>query len=65
MQFDIGISTNRYLPANGTAGFERSSVSGNSRVPWPPPMTTANTRAFPALVNTSDIVLRLLVLPLL
>ena len=26
-------------------------------------MTTANTRAFPALVNTSDIVLRLLVLP--
>ena len=33
MQFDIGISTNLYLPANGTAGFERSSVSGNSRVP--------------------------------
>src|SRR5882724_1582435 len=41
MQFEIGISTIRYLPARGTAGFERSFVSGKSRVPAPPPMMTA------------------------
>ena len=54
MQFEIGISTNRYLPAKGTAGLDLSSVKGNKRAPCPPPMTTASTRAFPALVNTSD-----------
>src|SRR4051812_11134496 len=41
MQFEIGMSTMRYLPANGTAGLERSLVSGKSRVPAPPPMMTA------------------------
>src|ERR1039457_6447206 len=43
MQFEIGMSTSRYLPASGTAGLERSFVSGNSRVPWPPPMMTQRT----------------------
>src|ERR1700690_491703 len=43
MQFEIGMSTSRYLPASGTAGFARSLVSGNRRVPWPPPMMTERT----------------------
>src|SRR5687767_3182211 len=43
MQLEIGMSTSRYLPANGTAGLERSLVSGNSREPAPPPMITART----------------------
>src|SRR5438876_1576984 len=43
MQFDMGISTRRYLPASGTAGLARSLVKGNSRVPAPPPMITAST----------------------
>src|SRR5438477_9548131 len=43
MQLEIGISTNRYLPASGTAGLARSLVSGNKRVPWPPPMITDRT----------------------
>src|ERR1044071_1163709 len=43
MQFEIGMSTSRYLPARGTAGFARSLVSGNRRVPWPPPMMTERT----------------------
>src|SRR5688572_22378350 len=42
-QFEIGISTRRYLPPSGTAGFERSFVNGNSRVPAPPPRITART----------------------
>src|SRR5215471_21540976 len=33
MQLEIGMSTIRYLPARGTAGFARSLVSGNNRVP--------------------------------
>ena len=33
----IGMSISRYLPAKGTAGFARILVSGNSRVPRPPP----------------------------
>jgi hypothetical protein len=33
----------RYLPASGTAGFERSRVRGYRRVPRPPPSTKANT----------------------
>src|SRR6187402_1097145 len=41
MQLEMGISTRRYLPARGTAGLERSLVSGNRRVPAPPPMMTA------------------------
>ena len=43
MQFEIGMSISRYLPASGTAGFERYFVSGYSRVPCPPPKTTATT----------------------
>ncbi len=44
MQFEIGISTMRYLPASGTAGFDRSLVRGKSRVPAPPPMMMARVR---------------------
>ena|SRR5471030_515726 len=43
MQLEMGMSTSRYFPASGTAGFARSFVSGNSRVPWPPPMMTQRT----------------------
>src|SRR5687768_17251921 len=43
MQFEIGISTRRYLPASGTAGLDRSRVSGKSRVPCPPPMMMERT----------------------
>src|SRR5664280_1329868 len=43
MQLEMGISTRRYLPASGTAGLARSLVSGNRRVPCPPPMMTEST----------------------
>src|ERR1700674_3639474 len=43
-QLLIGISTIRYLPPIGTAGFDRSFVNGNSRVPAPPPMMMARVR---------------------
>src|SRR3954470_395490 len=43
MQLEIGISTRRYFPASGTAGLERSRVSGNRRVPCPPPMMIERT----------------------
>ena len=33
MQFEIGISTSLYLPAIGTAGFDRDAVSGYNRDP--------------------------------
>src|SRR5512137_2407290 len=46
MQFEMGISTIRYLPASGTAGLERSFVNGKSRVPCPPPMMTHKTLLF-------------------
>jgi hypothetical protein len=36
-QFEIGISTNLYLPAIGTAGLLLVDVSGDSLVPAPPP----------------------------
>ena len=39
-QLEIGISTKRYLPAIGTAGFERLAVKGNNLVPAPPPNIT-------------------------
>src|SRR6266705_4667785 len=42
MQFEIGTSTRRYLPPSGTAGFDRCAVSGNRRLPAPPPRITAN-----------------------
>src|SRR5207245_10379007 len=34
----------RYLPPSGTAGFARSLVNGNKRVPAPPPMMIASVR---------------------
>ena len=34
----MGISTKRYLPPNGTAGLQRTLVSGSRRVPRPPPI---------------------------
>jgi hypothetical protein len=40
---EIGISTKRYLPAIGTAGFDLVVVSGCKRVPAPPPKITAIT----------------------
>ena len=43
MQLESGMSISRYLPARGTAGFERYFVRGRSRDPWPPPSTTATT----------------------
>jgi len=43
MQLLIGISTKRYLPAIGTAGFERAAVNGYNLVPAPPPRITAIT----------------------
>ncbi len=59
MQFDIGISINRYLPAIGTAGLLRVLVNGKSRVPRPPPRISEITRgialpSFP-LVSFVDI----------
>ena len=36
----------RYLPPNGTAGFARSSVRGNNRLPIPPARTNVTTLGF-------------------
>ncbi|GAC1381286.1 MAG: hypothetical protein NVSMB45_05840 [Ginsengibacter sp.] len=41
MQLEIGISTKRYLPAIGTAGFDLLDVKGESLDPAPPPRITA------------------------
>src|SRR5215207_871496 len=43
MQFESAISTSRYLPPSGTAGFDRCCVSGKRRLPAPPPRITANS----------------------
>jgi hypothetical protein len=43
IQLLMGISTRRYLPAIGTAGFERAAVKGYNLVPAPPPNITAIT----------------------
>ena len=43
IQLLIGISTNRYFPAMGTAGFDRLAVSGYNLDPAPPPKITATT----------------------
>src|SRR3954471_24020840 len=51
MQFEIGISTRRYFPASGTAGFERSRVSGKRRVPCPPPIMIDKT--FPMFTDVN------------
>jgi hypothetical protein len=39
-QLEMGISTNLYLPAIGTAGFDLCAVNGNNLVPAPPPNIT-------------------------
>src|ERR1700734_3300162 len=58
MQFDTGISISRYLPAIGTAGLLRALVSGNSRVPRPPPRISEITRGIshpsPSQLNSSE-----------
>ena len=41
MQFEIGMSINRYLPPTGTAGLLRIEVKGASLVPLPPPRISA------------------------
>src|SRR3954468_14079165 len=51
MQFGIGMSTIRYLPPMGTAGFARSFVSGNKRAPLPPPRMTDRTLCAPKFVK--------------
>jgi hypothetical protein len=43
MQLEMGISTNLYLPAMGTAGLLLLAVSGYNLEPAPPPRITAST----------------------
>src|SRR3977135_1566211 len=50
MQLEIGMSTSRYFPPTGTAGFERCCVNGKSRVPAPPPRITASKLCFTAIL---------------
>jgi hypothetical protein len=54
MQFEIGISTILNLPPKGTAGFARSFVKGNNRVPFPPPNTIDNTSDIVDLLTFVD-----------
>src|SRR5262249_36308380 len=44
MQLETGMSINRNFPAIGTAGLLRDLVSGNKRVPRPPPRIKEMTR---------------------
>src|SRR5271157_1074649 len=50
MQLDTGISMSRYFPAIGTAGLLRDLVSGNRRVPRPPPRISETTRGMKPLL---------------
>src|SRR5215212_2184092 len=50
MQFESAMSTSRYLPPSGTAGFDRCCVSGKRRLPAPPPRITANSFGFAGIV---------------
>src|SRR6185369_13784003 len=43
MQFESAMSTSRYFPPSGTAGFDRCWVSGKRRLPPPPPRITAKS----------------------
>ena len=54
MQLLTGMSTSRYLPARGTAGLERSFVSGKRREPAPPPMMMANVLSVTATLLNWD-----------
>src|SRR5208337_2562958 len=51
MQLDTGISMSRYFPAIGTAGLLRDLVSGNRRVPRPPPRISETTRGMKPLLR--------------
>src|SRR5215813_7764891 len=55
MQLEIGTSTRRYLPPSGTAGFDRSRVSGNKRLPAPPPRITASMLCLEGISRAEDI----------
>src|SRR4029453_14388911 len=46
MQLESAMSTSRYLPPIGTAGFDRCCVSGKRRLPAPPPRMTAKRFEF-------------------
>lgn len=46
IQLDIGMSTNLYFPAIGTAGLERLSVNGANLEPCPPPRMIASVLLF-------------------
>jgi hypothetical protein len=43
IQLLMGMSTKRYLPAIGTAGFDLVFVNGDNLLPAPPPRITATT----------------------
>src|SRR5438105_1345364 len=55
MQFESVKSMMRYEPPNGTAGFARCSVSGESRSPRPPARTivSASLGRLPAIISAS------------
>src|SRR3989338_5847642 len=50
-RFERTKSTIRYFPPNGTAGLERSCVSGCRRSPLPPASTIASTRRVGAMLG--------------
>src|SRR6266498_5082180 len=54
MQLLIGMSMRRYLPAIGTAGFERILVRGCKRDPRPPPIITPSTSFIDGIANLHD-----------
>ena len=51
MQLEMGMSISRYFPAIGTAGLLRDLVSGNKRVPRPPPRINEMTRGMKPLLT--------------
>ena len=53
IQFEIGISTNRYLPAIGTAGLDLEFVNGYNLDPCPPPKIMEITLFFFAFILVS------------
>jgi hypothetical protein len=50
-QLEMGISTNLYLPAMGTAGLLLVDVKGDNLDPAPPPKITAITFLFMVWLN--------------
>ena len=57
IQLEIGISTKRYFPAIGTAGFERLSVHGDNPEPCPPPKIMATVLLLIMVKLTFDFVM--------